>query len=295
MKSLVVLVLFIGLPLQAQTTQAVRERLTIKGHGGWVSGVAFTPDGKYLLVSGGTRTISVFDTSTGKKLMDLKDLPDFVPAVAHSPVGKHFAAAGYEGGVHVSVVQPDGVLLKTRALTGHRGAVMTVAFQPEGGLLASGGLDGKIRLWDLKVGKELALLEGNKSWVNSLAFSKDGKTLASAGSDGTVRLWDVDGRKERGQFELDNPLEVRGVALSPDGKMVAAAIRFGKVKVWDLETRKELATLDAHKGEGWTVAFSPDSKLLASGGGDWAKPSEVRLWDTTSWRESAALKHTGEV
>ena len=44
------------------------------------------------------------------------------------------------------------------------------------------------------------------------------------------------------------------------------------------------------------VAFSPDGKRLASGGGERDKPGELKLWDVATGKESAALRgHAGEV
>jgi WD40 repeat protein len=54
------------------------------------------------------------------------------------------------------------------------------------------------------------------------------------------------------------------------------------VKVWDAQTGKELHSLD---GVGACVAFSPDSKRLANGGG-----GEVIFWNLETGKELFGLK-----
>jgi WD40 repeat protein len=266
---------------------AVPEVRTLRGHKGWVGALAFKRDGKQLITGSADRTVGFWDAETGKG--------------DRSPLHKHDDSitdlAVVENGFVTASLDGTATLwgLGFLNLRGHRGAVLSVCYSPSEKLLASGGIDGTVRLWDL-YGHKVANLRGHRSWVNCVRFSADGKRLASASSDATVRQW----RQEKGEWKTKSIKEVpegevRCVAFSPDGKLVALGTGYGTVRVWDLAKNSEPAVLKGHTGDVWALAFSPDGKTLASGGGDWDRPGEVRLWDTSSWKRRATLKHTGEV
>jgi WD40 repeat protein len=55
-------------------------------------------------------------------------------------------------------------------------------------------------------------------------------------------------------------------------------------------------TLKGHTSEVTSLAFSPDGKRLASGSGNFDKPGEVKVWDTTTGQELLSLNgRTGNV
>ncbi|HEY1189647.1 MAG TPA: hypothetical protein VGE74_18515, partial [Gemmata sp.] len=75
---------------------------------------------------------------------------------------------------------------------------------------------------------------------------------------------------------------------SPDGKTLATAGADKSVKLWNPADGKELKTLGAHDGSVYSLAFSPDGKLLASAGA--GKDSLVKVWDVKAQKEFTQLK-----
>ena len=132
-------------------------------------------------------------------------------------------------------------------------SVMSVSFNPDGSLLAIGDLDGKICLWRVVNGQQALTLEGHTGWIWAVTFSPDGKTLASCSHDSLIRLWDV----QNTDFEQSNPANL---AEASDSSHLPGTC---------------LKTLRGHFSRVWTIAFSPDGQMLASGSDD----QTIRLWN----------------
>jgi WD40 repeat protein len=164
----------------------------------------------------------------------------------------------------------------------HLGRVHKVAITPDDKILASAGEDDLIRFWDLTTGRPIRLLAGHTGPVHAIAFSADGKVTASASWDRTVRLWDVATGKE-----ISRPISALAnfVAFTPKGRLLAFDERrqtdgsATRHRLWDCVEGKEVRSWEAPNYT-LAAAFSPDGKILATGGGD-----GVHLWELATGKE----------
>lgn len=75
------------------------------------------------------------------------------------------------------------------------------------------------------------------------------------------------------------------MAFSPHGKLLATAGFDGTVRVWDVKTSTSTHVLKGHKGLIHSVAFSPDSRTVASGNDE-----AIRLWNLGTGKQIAIFK-----
>jgi WD40 repeat protein len=247
-----------------------------------VTSICLNKQGDRLAAASQDGTVKIWNPRREAVLHTLKGHTGPVTCVVFSPEGDSLASAGRDG--TVKLWDPaKGMVVKT--LTGHKGEVLCLAFRHDGQVLASGGglgrNYGEVRLWSPTTGKEIDRRYPHANRVQCLAFSREGK-LAVAGQGGLVRVWDANLGTEALSFQGD-PQNVLVLAFSANGRRLAVAGRAGVVRVWNMvggpgERRLEggpAVRLEA-------VAFSPDGKLLAAGGGTFGRAGDIEIWDLAS-------------
>jgi len=189
-------------------------------------------------------------------------------------------------------------------------AIYSLAFSPLGTMLAVGLEDGNVLLWDLAAPPAVPCLDppltlpGRWGPVWSLAFSPRNDRLAAVSGDDGVDLWSLTNRTKEGVVRLSGYRgRIRSLAFSPGGEMLATGggvfVTVGEVRLWNIdalpkgipeaEQPSTFVDFEGHRQVVASVAFSPDGRLLASGGGRFLCPAEINLWDVSARGHVALL------
>lgn len=238
-----------------------------------VHDLAFSPDGNWLLVAGGTPAESGAvefhsrkDPGAASQRFELTD--DVIYSAAWSPDGSRAALASLDGSC-VLVRPGDGKV--ERVIRGHSRGVAAVRFLSDD-VLVTASLDHTIRVWQIEDGELKRTLRNHTAPVTGVAVRPGRESslpmLASISHDRTVRLWQPTiGRMVRFVRLDSRPLSV---AWTRDGTRLVVACRDGDVRIIDPDTVEVQAQLDGIESHAWCLAVTRDGKeiVVAGGGGD---------------------------
>jgi serine/threonine protein kinase/WD40 repeat protein len=160
----------------------------------------------------------------------------------------------------------------------------SAAISAESQRLAVGDDRGRILIWSLLDGRNLAVIDsGQRTAINRVAISDSGMYVAAPIGGTTVVAWLVTDSKPRLSIPSDDQAVCRFVANSD--RLVTSG-RSGVIRVWNLGTGQSELTLRGHVGRVCGLAVTTDMRTLASG----SATGEVKLWDLRSGQEVLSLR-----
>jgi WD40 repeat protein len=140
-----------------------------------------------------------------------------------------------------------------------------LAFDDRSETLASGGSEGRIRLWRLPDGKELAGWKAHGDSLQGLKFLDRDRELLSAAYDDTLALWRRDGTLLK---RVVTPSPITGMAADEASGVIVTGHRDGHVRLWRLADFSLISDLRLHRGAVRAVAYQAATRQLASSGTD---------------------------
>lgn len=237
-------------------------------HKGAVSSLDWSPNGKFLLSSGGegSEGLGIIWDITDKNIAMLSSpysMPGRYADLWH-PSGDLVANIS-EGNPAVNLWNPEnGDTEQSFTLKDPLGSPRTIDWNSDGTRLVTGSTKGYIVIWNISTGEQISVVNLHSNEINSLDWSEDDQFIASGSSDDTIRI--LNASIGTSIMTLSGHTDdVTSVAWNSDSKRLASADLEGTVRVWDTSSGTQLDIFTS-SGPVYALNWNPDGTKLAYGG-----------------------------
>jgi WD40 repeat protein len=235
--------------------------------------VAVSPDSSLFVTSPGPNRVTLWRSRDLAVLGELRGPVGGVESLAWSHDGQFVAGTGDQETVVWDVATRK---VARRFARPAQGGNAGVNFSADDRLLGTAGIDGGLRVYNLRTGRRIADVHVNGT-LQDLDFSSGGTLLAAAGLSGDIAIWDLVKHRLARTIHHDGGLQ--SIRFSPDGRTIVTGDFRGNVDFWDASTgRKAGRTLGGQNGDVLSVTYSPNGTQLMTTSTD----GQFRLWDLAS-------------
>lgn len=157
-------------------------------------------------------------------------------------------------------------------------AIYSICHIPEKKLLLAGTAAGSIHLLDLEKKTEIKILQHHKAPIFDIKYSAITNCFYTAGSDGNFAICSLNTLAMIKIKKLCNE-KVRSIAINNTNFEIAVASGDCNIRIFDLNTLEEKKTIIAHSLSATIAKYSPDGRLLFTGGRD----AHLKIWNAKNY------------
>ncbi len=255
---------------------AQQPRLVLPvGHTKQVLTAEFSPDEEKILTLSADGTAKLWESESGKLLMDFKESGDASrgvnSAARFSPDGKKIILTF--GSTDTKIVEvSSGKELWPWLYSNHDvpGKDILKHFSPDGKRLLLFDVEHTATIYNTESTKPVLVLKGHKGKIYKALYSPDGKRIITASEDGTLKIWDANNARPLiTKKQVDN---IESMQFTPDSKSVLLVTENIAAKMLNAATGNTMYELKGFESSvmnsaqdnanpQWT-RFSPDGSLI---------------------------------
>ena len=223
-------------------------------HDSWITSIAYSPDGKYIVSGSWDETARVWNAKTGEEICRV--IHDGIPiVVAFSPNRKYIATGANDKILRISDAATCAELTRME----HEHTVTAISFSPDSKYIASAAIANTVHVWETATGIEVSR-QMHPGKDNTIDYSPNGLYVVSGTINGEILVWDPFTGKTFYNMKHNGTVK----AISPDGKLIVSSGTSGTARVWVALTGEEITQLENRA----FFKFSPDGNIFLSGSSD---------------------------
>lgn len=232
-----------------------------------VLSLAFAPDGDVLAAGDGSDTVALLSLGADENAhRTITSAGESVRVFSWSPDGRTLILGGAAGNVYQLNADSGDQM---EVIVGQRAPIVYVGHRPDGRRLVTVAEDGFVHVWETNSGTMTRVWQLPGGGILDAVLRPVGNDLIISSRVGGLNFLDLVTGAARRQSERPGH-SVVSLAVSPDGSLLLGADVGGGAAIYTVAGGDDAIVLDPHynfRGSR-SLAFSADSALLVSGGGD---------------------------
>uniref|UniRef100_A0A8C7DV19 Apoptotic protease-activating factor 1 n=1 Tax=Naja naja TaxID=35670 RepID=A0A8C7DV19_NAJNA len=283
-------------------------RLVVHPHTDAVYHACFSQDHQRIATCGADKTLQVFKTESGEKLLEVKAHDDEVLCCAFSMDDRFLATCSMDKKVKVWNSRTGELVCELEEHTEqvnfcHFSNHLLATCSNDTHIKASCSADGTLKLWDVQAANHLKTINIGDFFKNGDGYHDEVEVLVkccSWSSNSTaivvaaknkLFLVDVETKELLVEALLSHHNTIQYCDFCPNSKIVAVALSHCSVEIWNIESISKIAECLGHMSWVHSVNFSLDGSFFVTSSDD----QTIRIWETNKVCKSSVIVLNREI